>query len=530
MFRAIQKLVNPIRYPHSDNPTKDLYNLLDSFQMYLNRFESNPNYNYNYIKYLIEIGADVNGQYETIDPYLEDEAKVIQPTTLSLAIKAYEYHKLHGKRNKTEQEFEHIRYMYFEIIKILIQAGADPFQQLNTKMFVHIPIPAFFYASKELILNILKLIRPLSDQQKEFLFIENVAFVPEGFIGHGVYGTVYKGIDKNRGDHVAIKYLPFKRLYIIDDLSEVEILLGLNCGNKAIICTRYIFFEDLKIKIITDYIDGSTLDYYIYNKVDPSVYLKFSGGKIEFIRKEIMALLEGLNYIHELGIAHNDLKGDNIIIDNKTMLPVIIDFGMSCSNDNIVFKNAVTCKNEESEFRTYINYEAPEKIEAKWNLKNIDLRKSDIWTMGIIFYIWLNGEYPFNLSELPALKIQKQKEYHQLDEQIGELEEQISMSTLDLEGRKLRDERDELVDKMYSLDPEVIENTIMREIIINNPTAPSQSEDVILNTVINSMLIKDPNLRLSAKELLNLITVKHLSENRTKLREYYNLTNLQKLK
>ena len=40
-------------------------------------------------------------------------------------------------------------------------------------------------------------------------------------------------------------------------------------------------------------------------------------------------LVSGLKYIHSIGIAHRDIKFENIIVDEKTGIPKYIDFGLS---------------------------------------------------------------------------------------------------------------------------------------------------------------------------------------------------------
>lgn len=108
-------------------------------------------------------------------------------------------------------------------------------------------------------------------------------------------------------------------------------------------------------------------------------------------------LLNGLSYLHSMGIAHRDLKLDNLVLDHMGILK-IIDFGCS-----IVFKypfeSNVTMTKGVFGSDPYI---APEQyIQPAY-----DPRLSDIWSCGIIFVCMTIRRFPWRLPRLsdPAFK------------------------------------------------------------------------------------------------------------------------------
>ncbi|XP_005092768.1 serine/threonine-protein kinase H1 homolog [Aplysia californica] len=96
-------------------------------------------------------------------------------------------------------------------------------------------------------------------------------------------------------------------------------------------------------------------------------------------------VLDGVKYLHELGITHRDLKPENLLYyhpghDSKIM---ITDFGLSAmlkGPDNYM---RTTCGTPE--------YIAPEILARKPYTCQVDL-----WAIGVITYILLSGTMPFD--------------------------------------------------------------------------------------------------------------------------------------
>jgi serum/glucocorticoid-regulated kinase 2 len=92
-------------------------------------------------------------------------------------------------------------------------------------------------------------------------------------------------------------------------------------------------------------------------------------------------IIIGIGYLHGLGIAHRDLKLENILIDEKGYVR-IIDFGL-----------AKTFTGENDQTQSFVGtpeYVAPEVIRQKGYDKNIDW-----WTLGVMIYEMQFGKTPF---------------------------------------------------------------------------------------------------------------------------------------
>src|SRR5205085_8068274 len=95
-------------------------------------------------------------------------------------------------------------------------------------------------------------------------------------------------------------------------------------------------------------------------------------------------LIIGLRQLHQLGIAHRDIKPDNILINPETGDIKYIDFGLSCIAEACVTVNAIGTK----------YYKSPELYFGWMHDKTytlLDYQKADIWALGLTIFELLTG-------------------------------------------------------------------------------------------------------------------------------------------
>ena len=210
-------------------------------------------------------------------------------------------------------------------------------------------------------------------------------------IGQGMYGKVYKALNKFENKFYAIKTMNFKNITPKERLNiETEINLLQELKHPNIVLYKESFIdENQNLNIVTTFCEGGDL----YQKI-------FKSQKTYLQEKEIInaliQLLLGLSYIHDKKIVHRDIKTKNIFIQNENTLR-IGDFGIAkIFNSNKNSKNTNLNKMVGTPL-----YMAPEcfKQNKKYSYK------SDIWSLGCCIYEMCNLKHAFEGQFFPAVSI-----------------------------------------------------------------------------------------------------------------------------
>lgn len=207
-------------------------------------------------------------------------------------------------------------------------------------------------------------------------------------IGKGSYGRVYKAIRKSDGRLIALKVIDVDKndKSLIDEtLKEVEYLKRISFPecNTFIICYYDSYYDKKngKFLIEMEYVEGRDMESFVKELKNK----RYSDAQINYYLLLIAKdLAQGLKYIHKKGIIHNDIKLENIMIDNNN-IPRIIDFGLACfaQPDKYIGPNCNSMGGTPY-------YTAPEFLTVRKRFPS-----SDMWALGIVLFMAAKGHNPF---------------------------------------------------------------------------------------------------------------------------------------
>ena len=194
-------------------------------------------------------------------------------------------------------------------------------------------------------------------------------------IGEGGMANVYLGYDTILDRNVAIKILrgdlsgdeKFVRRF------QREALSASSLAHPNIVEMYDVGEDDGLYYIVMEYVDGKTL----------KQLLKKRGNLTLSEAIDIMLqLTDGMAHAHDSYIVHRDLKPQNVMIKDDGQIK-ITDFGiaMALNSTQLTQTNSVMGS---------VHYLPPEQASGKGSTI-----KSDIYSIGIIFYELLSGSLPF---------------------------------------------------------------------------------------------------------------------------------------
>lgn len=197
-------------------------------------------------------------------------------------------------------------------------------------------------------------------------------------IGIGGYSTVQLVKLEDTEKFFAAKIFPIEELKKAKEMKfakiEKQILSTLDHENIIKYYDSFSIQNKMDGKeylvIITEYCEKGSLMNYIDNYKIDDVFLKETFFKIS----------RAIEYLHDQGISHGDIKLDNILLD-ENLNPKLCDFGFA--------KNCEISKNPKK-YCTII-YAPPELLKSG----PYDPIKADIWSLGISIYAAKYKKWPF---------------------------------------------------------------------------------------------------------------------------------------
>ena len=197
------------------------------------------------------------------------------------------------------------------------------------------------------------------------------------WIKSGGYGQVFLSKHVYSKKEYAIKQIDTTD-FSNEDLYNIsrEHLILRSMIHKNVIRCHDSFAHNNKFYTVMDFAEGGELTF----------LLKDKGALSEDETKKIFKqIYEAVCYIHSQNIIHRDLKPNNILfLDKERTHVVIIDFGIS----------GMANGNQREKIKAGTTSFLPPEIASGEEFSSNP--KLDIWSMGVILYLMVEGAYPFD--------------------------------------------------------------------------------------------------------------------------------------
>jgi 5'-AMP-activated protein kinase catalytic alpha subunit len=182
------------------------------------------------------------------------------------------------------------------------------------------------------------------------------------------------GLHNLTGEKVAVKILEKHKIVEDVDVERVtrEIKILKMARHPNIIQLYEIIETPRQLYLITEYVPGGELFDYIvkHHRLSEAEACKF-----------FQQIMSAIDYLHELGIVHRDMKPENLLLDYDGQIK-LVDFGLSntfAPNQTLKTACGSPC------------YAAPEMIAGELYHGS----RVDIWSCGVILFAMVCGYLPF---------------------------------------------------------------------------------------------------------------------------------------
>ena len=121
---------------------------------------------------------------------------------------------------------------------------------------------------------------------------------------------------------------------------------------------------------------------------------------LDEVRSVLRGIALGLHHLHSNGVAHRDVKCDNVIYDRHTGSVKLCDLGLAWTRPP-ARPCAGTDRMLASDWPGTCCYAAPEVVRARDAYNPF---VSDVWSLGVVAYVLLAGALPFGLASCEATR------------------------------------------------------------------------------------------------------------------------------
>ena len=214
--------------------------------------------------------------------------------------------------------------------------------------------------------------------------VQGFDIITESVVGEGV-ARVVDTVHVATGKHFVSKLIPLTtenpRTCYEQFFNEVHMLRHLNSTpNTHVVSIESSFVSGNTAVIVLEKMEGDLLDLILEERLSP------------FQKAHVFhQICVALQFCHQRGVAHLDIKPENILCDALGSSIRLADFGTSGEmQDGLV-----------SAAHGTLQYNPPEVLMGGTSLRG---EAVDVWSLGMLLHVLLTGTWPFNANDPEAIR------------------------------------------------------------------------------------------------------------------------------
>lgn len=201
-------------------------------------------------------------------------------------------------------------------------------------------------------------------------------------LGTGKYSTVFVAEDKQTKTQIALRSFSKNTVKATDFIREYNFSYFLSPHPNIVDTYEGTYTTTDTFLFVQDFIP--------YGNLRDAVEAHGSGLQDVVVQMVVGQIVSALEFMHCEGLVHRNLNSNNVLVFAKDLSKIrISDFGMTRQQGTLIkHTDTVNC------------YHAPELCDILQNEGYIVDKSVDVWSLGILIYYCLRGQYPWSKASI----------------------------------------------------------------------------------------------------------------------------------